>query len=71
MTIEIIPADVIKKLRIISDCEYDKDLEKILGLNRGALCSYKKRNALPYKEIAMFCLERNIEINYVLGKKVS
>ncbi len=70
MAIEINPEDVISRLKSLEGCEYQKDLEPILNINRGGLSAYVKRGTLPYKEIILYCLDRNIEINYVLGKKI-
>jgi len=70
MLIEVKPIDVVAKLKMIADIKEDRELEKLLGLTKGSIYSYVSRDSIPYKAIAFFCLERDIEINYILGKPV-
>lgn len=41
-----------------------------LNLSKQSLSKYKKRDTLPYKEIAYFCAKRNISINWVLFEQL-
>jgi len=71
MTNIIKAKNVFERLKIILDTKLDADIERALNIGRGDLYHYRKRDSVPYPQLVDFCLERNIEINYVLGKKVS
>jgi len=45
---------------------YDKDIAMILGVTPEYFAVIKKRKKIPYKEIALFCHERKMCINWVL-----
>jgi SOS-response transcriptional repressor LexA len=45
---------------------FDKEIAYALGLTPTQYANAKKRNSIPYKEIALFCDEHAITINWVL-----
>ncbi|WP_457560901.1 S24 family peptidase, partial [Caminibacter sp.] len=44
----------------------NKDVAKALGITPENLAMLKKRNKIPYEEIAYFCAKRKISINWLL-----
>ncbi len=44
----------------------DSNVAKVLGFTQTGFASRKLRNSLPYEEIILFCVERNISINWLL-----
>jgi len=44
----------------------NKDVAKALGISPEHLSILKKRNKIPYEEIAFFCAKRKISINWLL-----
>src|SRR5574344_2132751 len=45
---------------------FDKDVALALNLSKQSLSILKKKNSIPYEEIAKFCAIRKISINWVL-----
>jgi len=45
---------------------FNKDVAKALNLTPENLSVLKKRNKIPYEEIALFCAKRKISINWLL-----
>ena len=45
---------------------FDKDVAAALNLSKQSLSILKKKNSVPYEEIAKFCAIRKISINWVL-----
>jgi phage repressor protein C with HTH and peptisase S24 domain len=50
---------------------YDKDVAMALGLSKDSLSHHKKRNAVPYEQIAYFCAKNKISINWLLFNQSS
>ncbi|WP_024790579.1 MULTISPECIES: S24 family peptidase [unclassified Lebetimonas] len=44
----------------------NKDVANVLGITPENLSILKKRNKIPFKEIALFCAKRKISINWLL-----
>lgn len=63
---------IIEKIKDILSCEIgerkvlNKDVAKALGISPENLSILKKRNKIPYEEIAYFCAKRKISINWLL-----
>ena len=49
---------------------FDKDVAAALNLSKQSLSILKKKNSIPYEEIAKFCAIRKISINWVLFDQV-
>ena len=47
----------------------DKDMAKALGLTPQYFAVIKRRNKIPYKEIALFCKKNRLSINWILLKQ--
>jgi phage repressor protein C with HTH and peptisase S24 domain len=45
---------------------FDKDVASALGLSKESLTHFKKRNSIPYEQIAYFCAKKKISINWLL-----
>lgn len=45
---------------------FDKDVANALGLSKESLTHFKKRNSIPYEQIAFFCATKKISINWLL-----
>lgn len=64
--------EIIEKLKDILSKEigeariFDKDVAKSLGMSKESLSHLKKKNGIPYEQIAKFCAKRKISINWVL-----
>ncbi len=50
---------------------FNKDVAKALGITPENLSILKKRNKIPYEEIAYFCAKRKISINWLLFDQLS
>ncbi len=65
-------AKIIEKIKDIISKEVgerrvlNKDVAKALGITPENLAMLKKRNKIPYEEIAYFCAKRKISINWLL-----
>jgi len=63
---------IIEKIKDILSLEVgerkvlNKDVAKALGITPEHLSMLKKRNKIPYKELAFFCAKRKISINWIL-----
>lgn len=63
---------IIEKLKDVISSElpdkkvFDKDVAAALGLSKESLSHLKKREAIPYEQIAFFCAKRKISINWIL-----
>lgn len=66
--------EIIKRLRdVLSDGNstqkiYDKDIALALELDAQYFAVMKKRKKIPFKEIAIFCNQNNLNINQILFK---
>lgn len=64
--------EIIDKLKDILSLEYpnrkifDKDVASALGMSKESFSHLKKKNGIPYEQIAKFCAKRKISINWVL-----
>ena len=64
--------EIIDKIKDILSYEldnkrvFDKDVALALNLSKQSLSILKKKNSIPYEEIAKFCAIRKISINWVL-----
>lgn len=47
---------------------YDKDIALALELDAQYFAVMKKRKKIPFKEIAIFCNQNNLNINQILFK---
>lgn len=68
--------EIIEKLKDILSSEhpnrkiYDKDVAVALGMSKESLSHLKKKNGVPYEQIAKFCAKRKISINWVLFEQL-
>ncbi len=64
--------EIIKRLRaVLSNSNsmqkiYDKDIALALELDAQYFAVMKKRKKIPFKEIAIFCNQNNLNINQIL-----
>lgn len=64
--------EIIDKLKDILSNEldnkkvFDKDVAASLNISKESLSIMKKKNSIPYEQIAKFCAKRKISINWVL-----
>jgi DNA-binding Xre family transcriptional regulator len=64
--------EVVERLKDVVSMEignrkvFDKDVANKLGISNTNLSTMKQRNVVPVREIALFCSQRNICINWVL-----
>ena len=64
--------EIIEKLKDILSNElsnkkvFDKDVANALDMSKVSLSIIKKKNSIPYEQIAKFCAKRKISINWVL-----
>jgi hypothetical protein len=63
--------EIIEKIKDILSNEQDtkvldKDVAAVLLLSKDSLSHMKRKNAIPYEQIAKFCAQRKISINWVL-----
>jgi phage repressor protein C with HTH and peptisase S24 domain/DNA-binding Xre family transcriptional regulator len=49
---------------------YDKDVAIALGLSKESLSHLKRKNSIPYEQIAKFCAQRKISINWILFEQL-
>ena len=67
---------IIEKLKDILSNEIgerkvlSKDVAKALGISAENLSILKKRNKIPYEELALFCAKRKISINWLIFNQV-
>lgn len=45
---------------------FDRDVAEALGISKNSLVQFKKRNTVPYEQLAYFCAKRKISINWIL-----
>lgn len=69
-------AEIMQRVASIIEIErgkkpYDKEVAYELGLSQTQYANNKKRNKIPYREIALFCDKRTITINWILLGKSS
>ncbi|MBN2768953.1 MAG: hypothetical protein JXQ68_07585 [Campylobacterales bacterium] len=50
---------------------YDKDIALLLGLEPQYFAVIKKRGKIPYKELAQFCFDNEIDLKWMLFGKTS
>jgi len=68
--------EIIEKLKDILSSEYpnkkifDKDVASALGMSKESLSHLKKKNGVPYEQIAKFCAKRKISINWILFEQL-
>ena len=66
--------EIIEKLKDILSSEYpsrkifDKDVASALVMSKESLSHLKKKNGVPYEQIAKFCAKRKISINWATCK---
>ena len=63
--------EIIEKIKDILSSEqeskvFDKDVAAALSLSKDSLSHMKRKNSIPYEQIAKFCAKRKISINWVL-----
>ena len=64
--------EIIEKLKDVLSKElgetkiFDKDVAQSLGMSKESLSHLKKKNGVPYEQIAKFCAKRKISINWIL-----
>lgn len=63
--------EIIEKIKDILSNEQDskvldKDVAAALWLSKDSLSHMKRKNSIPYEQIAKFCAQRKISINWVL-----
>lgn len=64
--------EIIEKLKDVLSKElsstkvFDKDVAAALGMSKESLSHLKKKNGVPYEQIAKFCAKRKISINWIL-----
>lgn len=64
--------EIIEKLKDIISQDFhgkkvfEKDVADVLGISKESLSHMKKRGAVPVEQIAIFCAEKKISINWVL-----
>jgi len=63
---------IIEKLKDILSSElpnkriFDKDIAEAFDMSKEAFSMMKKKNSIPYEQIAIFCGKRKISINWLL-----
>ena len=68
--------EIIEKLKDILSSEqsnrkiFDKDVAIALGMSKESLSHLKKKNGVPYEQIAKFCAKRKISINWILFEQL-
>lgn len=68
--------EIIEKLKDILSSEhpnrkiFDKDVASALGMSKESLSHLKKKNGVPYEQIAKFCAKRKISINWILFEQL-
>lgn len=75
-TLNVDFTEVMERVSIIMETElgvvpYDKNIANELGLSPTQFANNKKRNKIPYFEIARFCDKHEITINWILLGKSS
>ena len=68
--------DIMSRVSMIMEIEegsvpFDKQIAKELGQSSTQYANNKKRNKIPYEDIAIFCNKYEITINWVLLGKSS
>lgn len=64
--------DILERLKETFQVKKDKELAEILGVEQQNITNWKNRNSIPYEFIISLCLEKNINMIYILtGKKES
>lgn len=64
--------EIIEKLKDVLSQEikgkkiFDKDVAEALGISKESLSHLKRKNGVPYEQIAKFCAKRKISINWIL-----
>jgi phage repressor protein C with HTH and peptisase S24 domain len=68
--------DVMDRVAIVIEKDtglkpYDRNIADAIGMSAPQYSSHKKRNAIPFRNIAEFCAKNNITINWVLYEQSS
>lgn len=64
--------EIIEKIKDILSTElpnkriFDKDVANSFGMSKEVFSIMRKKNSIPYEQIAIFCAKRKISINWVL-----
>ncbi len=60
---------IMEKIKTITNARNDSEIANILKINKGNYSKYKKNENIPYKSIVEFCIEKNIDLNFIFGLK--
>lgn len=62
--------EILERIKEKLNIKNDKEIAEVLGVNQQNLTNWKARNTIPYFEIISLCLEKNINLIYILtGEK--
>ncbi|MGE4444718.1 MAG: helix-turn-helix domain-containing protein [Candidatus Altimarinota bacterium] len=63
---------ILKRFKEELNLKHDREIAEILGVEQQNITNWKARNSIPYDLIISFCLEKEINMIYILtGKKDS
>jgi hypothetical protein len=60
------PEEIIDRLKTAIGVDNDKDLVSSMDITIRRLNTWRRRNAISYKEITSFCADRGIDLNQIL-----
>jgi len=57
---------IMNRIKDIENISLDSDICNLLGISRSSLSGYRNREAVPYKEIVNYALEKGISIDWII-----
>ena len=57
---------ILNRIKDIENISLDTDICSLLGISRSSLSGYRNREAVPYKEIVNYAVEKGVSIDWIL-----
>jgi hypothetical protein len=59
--------EIINRLKTKLGFTTDKELYDLMDVRQGTFTNWRSRNKIPYEEITTICVNKNFNLNYILG----
>lgn len=66
MTSKIIYSEIMDRIKTLKKLRSDNSVARVLGLSRSAFSERKKRESIPYEELARFSEQENVSLDWLL-----